>query len=173
MPDSTDLPFHSGELDAQMRFNEAWDEHRSRKLGQIIGTRLDADMTRFVESLNFFFLATADNEGHCDCSYKGSDPGPDGRPSPAVRVRNPSLLLFPDYAGNRVFNSLGNILINPYVGMIFIDFTAQRRLRINGRAEVIESRNEWAHDWPEAPRAVLVDMEQVYWNCSRRIPRQP
>ena len=173
MPDRDDLPFHPGELAAQMRFNEGWDELRSRRLGRIIGARLTADMTGFVERVEFFFLATADSDGHCDCSFKGSDPGPDGRPLAAVRVQDPTRLLFPDYAGNRMFNSLGNILSNPRVGMIFIDFAARRRLRVNGRARIIETRAMWERDWPEAQRAVLVDIEQVYWNCSRRIPKQP
>ena len=71
-----------------------------------------------------------------------------------------------------MYNSLGNILENPNVGMIFIDFPDQQRLRVNGAARVLEGEGEWRTRWPDAPRAVEVSVEQVYWNCSKRIPKQ-
>jgi predicted pyridoxine 5'-phosphate oxidase superfamily flavin-nucleotide-binding protein len=171
----TDLPFHDGELTAQMRFNENWDEGRAHKLGRIIGNSLDERMAWFIESLPFFFLATSDKQGHCDCSFKGSEPGPDGRPLPVALVTGPQQLLLPDFSGNRMFNSLGNILVNPHVGMIFIDFASQTRLRVNGAAAILEDENGsvWHSRWPQAQRAVEVTVEQVYWNCSKRIPQHP
>lgn len=165
--------FHRGELAAQKRFSEEWSEQRSKRLGTIIGAELDKGMMRFVENAGFFFLATADSEGHCDCSFKGSEPGAGGQHLQAALVQDPSHVVFPDYMGNHIFNSLGNILTNPHVGMIFIDFAAQRRLRVNGRAKITEDMTDWEHHWPNAQRAVLVAIEQAYWNCSRRIPKQP
>ena len=69
----------------------------------------------FIERSSMFFLATADAEGRPDCSYKGGMPG-------FVRVLNSNTLAFPDYDGNGMFKSLGNLLVNPHVGMLFIDF---------------------------------------------------
>ena len=169
------LPFHAGELIAQTRFNENWDDSRAQKLGRIIGDSLDERMALFIEGLSFFFLATADSEGHCDCSFKGSEPGPDGGLLPVALVTGPQQLILPDFSGNRMFNSLGNILVNPHVGMIFIDFASQTRLRVNGKAAILEDRDGsvWHSRWPQAQRAVEVTVEQVYWNCSKRIPRRP
>ncbi|HEY0722134.1 MAG TPA: pyridoxamine 5'-phosphate oxidase family protein [Gammaproteobacteria bacterium] len=165
--------FHPGELEAQQRFNAAWDEGQAARLGRLIGEALDEEQARFVESVAFFFLATADAEGNCDCSFKGSEPGADGKAGQAVWVAGPRRLLFPDFAGNRLFNSLGNILVNSHAGLLFIDFTTQKRLRVNGMAHVLDGEGEWRERWPQAVRAVEVTVEQVYWNCSKRIPQQP
>ncbi len=129
----------------------------------------------FIEGLPFFFLATADAVGQCDCSFKGTEPGPDGRLLPVVRVVGPQRLIFPDYAGNGMFNSLGNILVNPQVGLLFIDFASRTRLRVNGAATLLEEAavDEWRPRWPQAQRAVSVRVEQVYWNCAKRIPTRP
>jgi hypothetical protein len=102
--------FHAGELEAQQRFNPDWNAEKSQRLGRIIGDTLDQRMTDFIARQTFFFLATADAEGHCDCSFKGTESAADGQALPAVWVTEPRRLLFPDYAGNRLFNSLGNIL---------------------------------------------------------------
>lgn len=166
-------PFHPGELAAQTRFNEAWSEDRAARLGRLVGTALNEEQALFIEGLAFFFLATADRHGHCDCSFKGTEPATDGRPLPVAWVAAPRRLLFPDYAGNRMYNSLGNILDNPHAGLIFIDFAARARLRVNGAARLLEQGDDWRVRWPAATRAVEVTVEQVYGNCSRRIPERP
>lgn len=166
-------PFHPGELAAQRRFNANWEDKQAARLGRIVGSALDEEKALFVERLPFFFLATADARGHCDCSFKGTEPGEDGRLLPPVWVAGPRCLLFPDYAGNRIFNSLGNILDNPQVGLLFIDFASQTRLRVNGSARILVEDGEWRSRWPAAARAVEVGVEQVYWNCARRIPKRP
>ncbi|MCL5059351.1 MAG: pyridoxamine 5'-phosphate oxidase family protein [Candidatus Thermoplasmatota archaeon] len=61
-------------------------------------------------------IATADAAGYCDCSYRG-------RETAGVAV-DPTVLVFPDYPGNGLFNSLGNVLVNPHIGLLFIDFAA-------------------------------------------------
>ena len=84
----------------------------------------------FIESLPFFFLATADADGRPDCSFKGGAPG-------FVRVVAPDLLVYPDYDGNGMFKSLGNIRSNPQVGLLFIAMTERpKRLRVLGTAEL-------------------------------------
>jgi len=165
--------FHPGERAAQRRYDPDWSDAGSRRLERIIGDALDERMARFAESRHFFFLATADADGRCDCSFKGSETDEEGRPLPAVWVRESRRLLFPDYAGNRLFNSLGNLLSNPHLGMIFIDFAGRTRLRVNGRATILETGNGWRERWPQARRAIEVNVDQAYWNCSRYIPTQP
>ena len=83
-----------------------------------------------------FFLATADADGQPDCSYKGGVPG-------FVRVSGDSELSFPSYDGNGMFRSLGNVLANPRVGLLFLDFERPRRLRVLGRARLEEPRGEF------------------------------
>jgi uncharacterized protein len=131
-------------------------------MGIKIGTKISDILRRYMESLDYFFLATADKAGNCDCSFRGGSPG--------VKVLDEYTLIFPDYQGNGAFHSLGNILENPHVGMLFIDFKYQQRLRINGRAE-IRTDEEWINLFPGSIQIVKVTVEQVYRNCSQRIPK--
>jgi len=163
-------PFHDGELAAQMRFNEPWSEERSVRLGHLIGKALDDEKALFIERLPFFFLATADAEGNCDCSFRGTERTSAGERLPVVWVAEPMRVLFPDYSGNGMFNSLGNIIQNGHVGLLFLDFASQTRLRVNGSARILDGSGQWQCRWPAATRAVEVDVHQVYWNCSKRIP---
>lgn len=117
----------------------------------------------FIAGQTFFFLATADNEGRPDCSFKG---GPAG----FARVAAPDRLEFPDYDGNGMFKSLGNILANPQVGLLFITLgEAPRRLRVNGRAEVVRDPVAIAAV-PGAQLLVRVTPEAIFPNCPRYIP---
>jgi hypothetical protein len=166
-------PFHPGELEAQFRFNDNWSEQKSLRLAKLYRSAIDDTLALFIEGQPFFFLATSDRDGNCDCSFKGTEPGEDGRPAPAALVSNPGTLVFPDYAGNHMFNSLGNLLTNAHVGLLFLDFATQSRLRVNGRAEIVAPSNDLLRTWPNAERIVRVDVQQVYWNCSRRIPADP
>ncbi len=127
-----------------------------------IGNKLSDLLRRYVESLDFFFIASADKQGNCDCSFRGG--------SPAVKVIDETTLLFPDYPGNGAFQSLGNILENPHIGMLFIDFSQQQRLRINGIAEILDD-SDLCDIFPGSIQVVKVTVEQVYRNCSARIPK--
>lgn len=126
---------------------------------------IDDGAALWIEALPFFFIATADAAGHCDCSFRGRETGP------LLQVLTPGKLIFPDYPGNGLFNSLGNVLVNPHVGLLFIDFVAQTRLRVNGEAALIELDDALKNCWPRAQGGVQVRVEQVYGNCRRRIPR--
>ena len=77
----------------------------------------------------YFFLATADAEGRPNCSYKGGDPG-------FVRVVDEHTVAFPSWDGNGMYLSAGNLLENPNVGILFIDFERQNRMRLNGVASI-------------------------------------
>ena len=115
----------------------------------------------FIERSPMFFLATADAEGHPDCSYKGGMPG-------FVRVLNSNTLAFPDYDGNGMFKSLGNMLVNPHVGILFIDFEHPGRMRINGTATEYDD-DPLLPEYPGAQLIVRVQAEHIFPNCPRYI----
>jgi predicted pyridoxine 5'-phosphate oxidase superfamily flavin-nucleotide-binding protein len=109
-----------------------------------------------------FLLATADADGWPDVSHKGGLPG-------FVRVVGPSVLAFPDYDGNGMFKSLGNVLVNPRVGMLFIRWgDSPRRVRVQGRAS-IDAADELLGTWPGAQLVVRVHAERIFMNCPRYI----
>ena len=117
----------------------------------------------FIEGLGFFFLATSDADGRPECSFKGGPPG-------FVRVLAPNLIAFPDYDGNGMFKSLGNIVANPHVGLLFIAMGERpKRLRVNGRASVHLDEVALA-DLPGAQAVVRIVPENIFPNCPRYIP---
>jgi uncharacterized protein len=120
----------------------------------------DADRA-FIESMDMFFLATADEHGHPQCSYKGGDPG-------FVRVVGERQLAIPNYDGNGMYLSWGNVSVNPHVGLLFIDFTAQRRMRVNGTA-AINPDDALLGSYPEAQFVVRVTATEIFPNCPRYI----
>ncbi|MFD0390275.1 pyridoxamine 5'-phosphate oxidase family protein [Tistrella bauzanensis] len=72
-----------------------------------------------LAQLPCFILATADDRGQCDCSYRGCAPRDDGGSDPLVAVPGPTELVFPDYSGNAMFNSLGNLMVNDGISLLF------------------------------------------------------
>ncbi|RFA29269.1 pyridoxamine 5'-phosphate oxidase [Alkalilimnicola ehrlichii] len=128
-------------------------------------------MSTFIEDLPFFFIATANDAGDCDCSFRGREYNASGQPLPLLKVLDEKRLVFPDFKGNNLFNSLGNMLTNPHIGILFIDFENRLRARVNGAVEIIERWDEMQAVWPTARRYVLVTVEQVYGNCRARIPK--
>lgn len=124
-----------------------------------VSDRLDPSATEIVRAADCFYLATANGEGAPDCSYKGGLPG-------FVQVPNPRVLLFPSYDGNGMFRSLGNIVENPQVGLLFIDYGKSVKLRINGAAAVSTSEH-LLQRFHEADAVVWVDVRDVFENCPR------
>jgi predicted pyridoxine 5'-phosphate oxidase superfamily flavin-nucleotide-binding protein len=125
--------------------------------------RFNDDDAAFIGSLGFFFLATADGEGRPDCSFKGGPPG-------FARVAAPDLLVFPDYDGNGMFKSLGNLGVNPNVGLLFIAMgEAPKRLRVNGTAQVV-SDDPLMAEVPGAQLLVKVTPVDIFPNCPRYVP---
>jgi predicted pyridoxine 5'-phosphate oxidase superfamily flavin-nucleotide-binding protein len=153
--------YHDGMRQLQDRFD-------SRQLADRLDERLGrsaftADDRSFIESRPLFFLASADAQGRPDCSYKGGDPG-------FVRVTADNELAFPSYDGNGMFRSLGNVLVNAAVGMLFIDFESPRRLRVNGLARLSED-DELLAVFEGAQLVVRVRAERIFPNCPRYIHR--
>jgi predicted pyridoxine 5'-phosphate oxidase superfamily flavin-nucleotide-binding protein len=153
--------YHAGSRTLQDRFDtrRLADRLEDVKVSATIG----AGDRAFIESMDMFFLATADAEGRPNCSYKGGEPG-------FVRVLDERTLAFPSYDGNGMFVSAGNVLVNAEVGMLFISFERQRRLRLNGTAS-IDPADELAESWPGALLVVRVRAREVFPNCPRYIHR--
>jgi len=110
-----------------------------------------------------FFLATADADGWPDVSYKGGLAG-------FVRVIDEKTLAFPAYDGNGMFKSFGNILINPKVGLLFIDFENPNRMRVQGTA-TISKDDPLMSEFPGAQMIIRVTAERIFPNCPRYIHR--
>ena len=144
------------------------DAFGSRALADRLVERLNRDTFTeadgaFIGTLPFFFLATADATGQPDCSFKGGAPG-------FARVVAPDLLVWPDYDGNGMFKSLGNMRVNPQVGLLFIAMDQPKRLRVNGTAEVVDDDPLLA-EFPGAQLLVRVRPANIFPNCPRYIPR--
>lgn len=153
--------YHDGMRQLQDRFD-------TRRLADRLDERLgrsafSADDRAFIESRSLFFFATADAQGCPDCSYKGGDPG-------FVRVVADDELVFPSYDGNGMFRSLGNLLVNPAVALLFIDFERPNRLRVNGRASIADDAALLA-TFTGAQLVVRVRAERIFPNCPRYIHR--
>ncbi len=119
------------------------------------------DDRSFLAAMEMFFLATVDDQGQPTCSYKGGDPG-------FVTVLDDRTLAFPNYDGNGMYLSMGNIDATLRVGLLFIDFERQRRMRVDGTAELCHDDSLLLR-YPEAQFVVLVHAERIYPNCPRYI----
>jgi predicted pyridoxine 5'-phosphate oxidase superfamily flavin-nucleotide-binding protein len=129
----------------------------------LVRDTIDPHARAFIEARDMFFLATADADGVPTCSYKGGDPG-------FVRVLDERTLAFPSYDGNGMYLSLGNVVANPEVGLLFIDFVDGNRLRVQGRATVHRDDPLLA-EHVGAQLMVRVHVTQVFPNCPRYIHR--
>jgi predicted pyridoxine 5'-phosphate oxidase superfamily flavin-nucleotide-binding protein len=142
------------------------DRFETRKLADridqgLVRDALDDGDRAFVARMDMFFLATVDARGHASCSYKGGEPG-------FVRVLDERTLAFPSQDGNGMFLSLGAVLETGEVGLLFIDFERQSRLRVNGKA-TIDPHDPLLATWPEAQLVVRVAVREVFPNCPRYI----
>lgn len=153
--------YHEGSRELQDRFDSRRIADRLEEV--TVHTEFTADDAAFVERSPMFFLATADPDGWPDCSYKGGVPG-------FVRVVDPRSLLFPAYDGNGMFRSIGNILLNPKVGLLFIDWEHPRRMRVNGTASVLDAPDLLAA-FEGAQLVIRVTVERIFPNCPRYIHR--
>lgn len=155
--------YHPGNRELQDRFDS---RRIADRLVEVLHRVAFSDEDRaFIETRPLFFLATADGQGAPDCSYKGGRPG-------FVRVIAPDTLAFPSYDGNGMFKSLGNVLANPRVGLLFIDFEQPRRLRVNGIAS-IDPADALLPTFEGAQLVVRVRAEHIFPNCPRYIHRMP
>ena len=169
-------PGSRGEHELQQRFGTT-----KRALAfynnQVLG-HLNPLMQAFIAHQEMLFIATADAHGECDCSFRAGLPG-------FVHILDEKTLLYPEYRGNGVIASLGNIAENPHIGMIFIDFFKSTvGLHVNGTATIMENaalmdrsdipdeiRQDIAVEGGRQPeRWVRVAVEEAYIHCSKHIP---
>jgi hypothetical protein len=153
--------YHEG----MRRLQEARETRRlADRLEQVTVRRAFTDEDRaFIERSTMFFAATADDRGQPDCSYKGGMPG-------FVRVLDDRTLCIPDYDGNGMYRTWGNLLVNPRVGLLFVDFERPNRLRVNGTGRV-ERDDPLLDESPGAVFIVRVTAERIFPNCPRYIHR--
>lgn len=153
--------YHQGNRELQARFGS--EALADRLLEKTHRTEFTAADKTFVESCGFFFLATADGDAQPDCSFKGGPPG-------FVKVPAPDLLVYPDYDGNGMFKSLGNIKINAKVGLLFIAMGEKpKRLRVNGTAE-LSFDDPLLADFPGGQLLVRITPAHIFPNCPRYVP---
>jgi predicted pyridoxine 5'-phosphate oxidase superfamily flavin-nucleotide-binding protein len=153
--------FHGGSRSLQDRFDTR--TLADRIDGLLVSDTISEGDRAFIEDRDMFFLATADAEGRPTCSYKGGEPG-------FVHVLDPHTVAFPNYDGNGMYLSTGNVLVNPEVGLLFIDFERGHRMRLEGTAS-IDLDDPLQGDYPEAQFVVRVRARAVYPNCPRYIHR--
>jgi uncharacterized protein len=153
--------YHEG----NRRLQDQFDSRRiADRLEQVTTrTAFTDDDKAFIESRSFFFLATATAEGHPTCNLKGGMPG-------FVRVVAPDELVFPDYDGNGMFLSIGNITANPNIGLLFIDFEKPRRLRVAAEARV-SNDDLLIGRTVGAQLIVRATARAIFPNCPRYIPK--
>jgi len=154
--------YHEGSRELQDRFgSRALADRLEEKLRR---ERFTEDDAAFIAAQPFFFLASADAQGRPDCSFKGGEPG-------FVRVAAPDLLVFPDYDGNGMFRSLGNLRANPHVGLLFIAMGEKPgRLRVNGTVEIAFD-DPMLEGMAGGQLLVKVTPTDIFPNCPRYIPR--
>ncbi len=160
-------PGPTGERLLQARYGSAAraDAFYQRQLLHYLNQR----MTQFISRAEMLWVATADAAGACDCSFRA---GPTG----FVQVLDARTLRYPEYRGNGVLASLGNIAENPHVGLFFVDFTDTLiGLHVNGGARIIDAPATAAprsgSGSPRVERWVEVAVEEAYIHCRKHIPR--
>jgi uncharacterized protein len=124
---------------------------------RVVLTEIPPEHKAFIESRDMFFLSTIDHKGRPTVSYKGGDPG-------FVRVLDSKTIAFPCYDGNGMFYSMGNLLGNCHVGMLFINFEKPHRLRVQGVASVNDG-DPLLKEYAEAQLVVRVMVTEIFRNC--------
>ncbi|WP_206044476.1 pyridoxamine 5'-phosphate oxidase family protein [Gemmatimonas groenlandica] len=122
---------------------------------------ITVDDRAFIEQQDMCFMATVDPQGQPTCSYKGGAPG-------FVVVLDEHTLAMPNYDGNGMYLSMGNVEATERVGLLFIDFVAQRRIRVEGAAE-LRHDDALLRRYPGAQFMLYLHVERVYPNCGRYI----
>ncbi|MFI8961964.1 pyridoxamine 5'-phosphate oxidase family protein [Streptomyces sp. NPDC053493] len=170
-PLRTTRPGSDGEHLVQQRMGTT--ERADRFYAEQVLDRLNPRMREFVARQEMFFLATADRHGECDNTFRAGPPG-------FLHVLDDTTLAYPEYRGNGVHASLGNIDENPHVGVLMVDFLRDRiGLHVNGRARVVADEDmRRAHDGiavdPVPGRRarvwVQISVDEAYIHCAKHIP---
>jgi predicted pyridoxine 5'-phosphate oxidase superfamily flavin-nucleotide-binding protein len=166
------LPGSTGEHALQCAYGT---EARARRFySDQVRDRLLPSMMAFVQRMEMMFVASADTKGECDASLRAGPPG-------FVRVLDARTIAYPEYRGNGVHASLGNIVENAHIGLLMVDFVQDLiGLHVNGTARIVEAA-EFTASFPHVPqdleggrraeRWVVVDIDEAYVHCRKHIPR--
>jgi len=176
-PPVTLLPGSEGEHYLQAKYGTT--QRALRFYDKQVLNYLSPVMKEFIARQEVLFIATSDKHGDCDCSFRFGKPG-------FVRSLNDNYLMYPEYRGNGVMASQGNITENPHIGMIFVDFFASTvGLHVNGKAKLVEHEDlmKFRKDLPQdvidemnaegrhrPERWIMVEIEEAYIHCSKHIP---
>ena len=161
MSDTNDF-YHEGMRSVQAEMDSVRLADRLREI--TVHDLLTDDDRAFVEAASMVFVATADVDGRPDCSYKGGAPG-------FLQVLNDTSIAIPFYDGNGQYRTLGNIVANPAIGLLFVDFAGSRRLRINGDATVVFAVNDptFVATFEGAEAVVVLQLRHAFPNCPRYV----
>ncbi len=169
-------PGSSGEQQAQARFGTA--ARAAAFYDHQMLASLNQPMQQLIARMEMVYIATSDAKGNCDCSFRAGLPG-------FVQVLDEKTLAYPEYRGNGVLASVGNLLENPHIGMIFLDYYQTTvGLHVNGRAHVLDQEEaaalpnrshamiESAHSMGgRQPKAwIVISVEEAYIHCSKHVP---
>ncbi len=170
-------PGSQGEKELQKEFNTTADALRF--YNKQVLTKLAPLMQSFIAKQEMMFISTADSKGECDSSFRFGEAG-------FVMVVDEHHVIYPEYKGNGVLASMGNISENPNIGLLFIDFFETKvGLHVNGKAKVIrkETMEEELSAFEGLAKKlrshkmqfktvsyVLVEVEEAYIHCSLHIP---
>jgi len=171
------VPGSDGEHHLQKKYDTE-DRANAFYNGQVLDY-LAPKMQEFIAKQEFMFVSTSDRHGECDCTSKLGTPG-------FIRVLNEKYLIYPERRGNGVFANLGNIIENPHIGLLMIDFFQDTiGLHVNGKARIVEHEelleykenlpqsilDETSLEGPKQPeRWIMVEVEEAYVQCSKHIP---
>ncbi len=162
-----------GEHILQQRYGTT--ERASQFYDNQVSEQLTPKMIEFIGLMEMAFIATSDAAGECDCSFRAGTPG-------FLRVLDDRTIAYPEYRGNGVMASLGNILENPHIGIFMVDFTHDLiGLHVNGDAEIVTPAHmqeldgclpeHAAHPARRPAQWVLVRVTEAYIHCSKHIPK--
>ncbi len=161
----------TGQTVGDSQYNSAFGAPSDRAVAKL-KTHLTPYVQDFIKAAQFAIMATVGEEGRCDASPKGGKPG-------FVKVLDEKHLLFPDVAGNRLFQSYQNIESNPYIGLIFFIPGLNDTVRVNGKVSVVtkeelESQNielslYETDDRSKHLQGMLIEVEEAYTHCPRAL----
>jgi predicted pyridoxine 5'-phosphate oxidase superfamily flavin-nucleotide-binding protein len=150
--------------DGQRAWQDRFDTRRlADRLAESTRDFINPQHKAFIERRDMFFMATANEHGWPECSYKGGEPG-------FVRVLDEHTLAFPLYEGNGMYLSSGNLAVNPKVALLFVDFEGGTRLRLSGTAQ-IDAGDPLIASYPGAQLVVRVRVREIFSNCRRYVHR--
>ena len=162
-----------GERELQQKYGSQ--QRAERFYDRQVQDHLTEKMQALIRRQEMVFVATADAQGNCDCSPRFGKPG-------FVTVIDEKTVAYPEFRGNGVLASLGNIHENPHIGLVFVDFLETTvGLHVNGRARTcgadqapvplsLEKEYGTMPSGPLVERWVVVEVEEAYIHCSKHVP---